>query len=96
MKKPRTDRRTHTAMVKKKNKRIPPLILILICDCMLFEMYIRLSKMALAIWGESLAVDRYDADATMPFGRNRSRTISKGTTSDVGQGIPWLCHVHKR
>ena len=69
-------------MVKKKtNKNIPLPILILICAVLLFAMYLSLSTMALAIWGDSVmgTVDSYDSrrdDTTAQ--ENRSRTISKG------------------
>ena len=66
---------------KKKSNKIPPVILVLICAVLLFAMYISLSTLTLAIWGDSVmgTVDSYqsrldDTDA----GQNRSRTISKG------------------
>src|SRR5690554_6555224 len=66
---------------KKTNKNIPLPILILICTVLLFAMYLSLSTLALAIWGDSVmgTVDSYqsrldDTNAT----QNRSRTISKG------------------
>ncbi|MGI6297967.1 MAG: zinc ribbon domain-containing protein [Saccharofermentanales bacterium] len=66
---------------KKTSKNIPLPILILICAVLLFAMYLSLSTLALAIWGDSVmgTVDSYqsrldDTDA----GQNRSRTISKG------------------
>ena len=66
---------------KNKSKNIPLPILILICAVLLFAMYLSLSTLALAIWGESVAgtVDSYQArlDDT-DAGQNRSRTISKG------------------
>jgi hypothetical protein len=68
-------------MVKKKTNKIPPVILVLICACLLFAMYISLSTIALELWGQTVmgTVDSYyarldNADA----GVNRSRTISKG------------------
>lgn len=69
-------------MAKKKNsKNIPLPILILICATLLFAMYISLSTLALAIWGESVmgTVDSYQSrlDDTNA-GPNRSRTVSKG------------------
>lgn len=69
-------------MVKKKNsKNIPLPIFILICAVLLFAMYLSLSTLALAIWGDSVmgTVDSYQArlDDT-DAGQNRSRTISKG------------------
>lgn len=66
---------------KKTNKNIPLPILILICTVLLFAMYLSLSTLALAIWGDSVmgTVDSYDSrlDDT-DAGQNRSRTISKG------------------
>jgi len=69
-------------MAKKKNiKNIPLPILILICATLLFAMYISLSTLSLAIWGESVmgTVDSYQSrlDDTNA-GPNRSRTVSKG------------------
>ena len=69
-------------MAKKKNrKNIPLPILILIYAVLLFAMYLSLSTLALAIWGDSVmgTVDSYQArlDDT-DAGQNRSRTISKG------------------
>ncbi len=68
-------------MTKKTNKNIPLPILILICAVLLFAMYISLSTLALAIWGDSVmgTMDSYDSrldDTTAQ--ENRSRTISKG------------------
>ena len=69
-------------MAKKKNrKNIPIPILILICAVLLFAMYLSLSTLTLAIWGESVmgTVDSYDSrrdDTTAQ--ENRSRTVSKG------------------
>jgi dolichol kinase len=51
-------------MVKKKNsKNIPLPILILVCAVLLFAMYLSLSTLALAIWGDSVmgTVDSYDS-----------------------------------
>ena len=68
-------------MAKKKSNKIPLPIFILICAVLLFAMYISLSTLVLAIWGESVAgtVDSYQArlDDT-DAGQNLSRTISKG------------------
>jgi len=69
-------------MVKKKNsKNIPLPILILVCAVLLFAMYLSLSTLTLAIWGDSVmgTVDSYDSrlDDT-DAGPNRSRTVSKG------------------
>ena len=66
---------------KKTNKNIPLPILILICAVLLFAMYLSLSTLALAIWGDSVmgTVDSYDSrrdDTTAQ--ENRSRTVSKG------------------
>ena len=66
---------------KKTSKNIPLLILILICAVLLFAMYLSLSTLALAIWGDSVmgTVDSYDSrrdDTTAQ--ENRSRTVSKG------------------
>lgn len=66
---------------KKKNNKIPIPIFILICAVLVFAMYISLSTLTLAIWGESVmgTVDSYDSrreDTTAQ--ENRSRTISKG------------------
>ncbi|MGI6526984.1 MAG: hypothetical protein ACOX25_06330 [Caldicoprobacterales bacterium] len=46
---------------KKTNKNIPLPILIIICAVLLFAMYMSLSTLALAIWGESVmgTVDSY-------------------------------------
>ena len=66
---------------KKTSKNIPMSILVLICAVLLFAMYLSLSTLALAIWGDSVmgTVDSYQArlDDT-DAGQNRSRTISKG------------------
>lgn len=68
-------------MAKKKNNKIPLPILMLICACLLFAMYISLSTIALGLWGQTVmgTVDSYDnrLDDT-DAGQNRSRTISKG------------------
>lgn len=68
-------------MAKKKSNRINPVILALICGCLLFAMYISLSTLALGLWGQTVmgTVDSYDSrlDDT-DAGANRSRTISKG------------------
>ena len=66
---------------KKTSKNIPLPILILICAVLLFAMYLSLSTLALAIWGDSVmgTVDSYDSrrdDTTAQ--ENRFRTISKG------------------
>ena len=66
---------------KKTNKNIPLPILIIICAVLLFAIYMRLSTLALAIWGDSVmgTVDSYQArlDDTKAE-QNRSRTVSKG------------------
>ena len=66
---------------KKTSKSIPLPILILIYAVLLFAMYLRLSTLALAIWGDSVmgTVDSYDSrlDDTKAE-QNRSRTVSKG------------------
>ncbi|MDX9888740.1 MAG: zinc ribbon domain-containing protein [Anaerovoracaceae bacterium] len=66
---------------KKTSKNIPIPILILICAVLLFAMYLSLSTLALAIWGDSVmgTVDSYQArlDDTKAE-QNRSRTVSKG------------------
>jgi hypothetical protein len=66
---------------KKTSKNIPLPILILICAVLLFAMYLSLSTLALAVWGDSVmgTVDSYDSrrdDTTAQ--ENRSRTVSKG------------------
>ena len=66
---------------KKKNNKIPLPIFILICAVLVFAMYISLSTLTLAIWGESVmgTVDSYDSRREdMTAQENRSRTISKG------------------
>jgi hypothetical protein len=66
---------------KKASKNIPLPILIIICAVLLFAIYLRLSTLALAIWGDSVmgTVDSYQArlDDTKAE-QNRSRTVSKG------------------
>ena len=66
---------------KKTSKSIPLPILILIYAVLLFAMYLSLSTLALAIWGDSVmgTVDSYDSrlDNTKAE-QNRSRTVSKG------------------
>lgn len=73
-------------MARKKNNRIPLVILVLICACLLFAMYTSLSTLALAIWGDTVigTVDSYDSrlDNT-DAGVNRSRTVSKGYSFTV-------------
>lgn len=68
-------------MTKKKSSKIPLPIFILIYAVLLFAMYMSLSTLALAIWGESVmgTVDSYQSrlDDT-EAGQNRSRTVSKG------------------
>lgn len=69
-------------MAKKKvSKNIPLPIFILICAVLLFAMYMSLSTLALAIWGDSVmgTVDSYQSrlDDTKAE-QNRSRTVSKG------------------
>ena len=66
---------------KKTSKSISLPILILIYAVLLFAMYLSLSTLALAIWGDSVmgTVDSYDSrrdDTTAQ--ENHSRTISKG------------------
>jgi hypothetical protein len=66
---------------KKTSKSIPLPILILICAMLLFAMYLSLSTLALAIWGDSVmgTVDSYDSRRDdMTAQENRSRTVSKG------------------
>ena len=67
--------------LSKVKNNIPLPILILICAVLLFAMYLSLSTLALAIWGDSVmgTVDSYQArlDDT-DAGQNRSRTVSKG------------------
>ena len=80
---------------KKKSKNIPLPILILICAVLLFAMYLSLSTLALAIWGDSVmgTVDSYQArlDDT-DAGQNRSRTIFKGYWF-VANGKEYRGHV---
>ena len=67
--------------VMTKKKTLPLPILVLICFVLLFVMYLSLSTLALAIWGDSVVgtVDSYQArlDDTNA-GQNLSRTVSKG------------------
>ena len=66
---------------KKTSKSIPLPILILICAMLLFAMYLSLTTLALAIWGDSVmgTVDSYDSRRDdMTAQENRSRTVSKG------------------
>lgn len=67
-------------MAKKSNK-IPLVILVLVCACLLYAMYTSLSTLTLAIWGDTVmgTVDRYDnrLDSTNAE-PNRSRTVFKG------------------
>lgn len=66
---------------KKTDNKIPLPILMLICACLLFAMYISLSTLMLAIWGDSVTgtVDSYDSRLDdMKAEANRSRTVSKG------------------
>lgn len=82
-------------MTKKKIKTIPLPILILIYAVLLFAMYLSLSTLALAIWGDSImgTVDSYDSrlDDTNAT-QNRSRTISKGYWF-VANGKEYRGHV---
>lgn len=67
-------------MAKKTNKKINPVILVLICACLLFAMYLSLSTIALGLWGQTVmgTVDSYDARLDDSHAdANRSRTISK-------------------
>jgi len=66
---------------KKTSKSIPLPILIFVCAMLLFSMYLSLSTLALAIWGDSVmgTVDSYDSRLDdMTAQENRSRTVSKG------------------
>ena len=66
---------------KKTSKSIPLPILILIYAVLLFAMYLSLSTLALAIWGNTVmgTVDSYQAQLDdTNAGQNRSRTVSKG------------------
>jgi hypothetical protein len=66
---------------KKKDKKIPLVILVLIYSVLLYAIYVSLSTLVLAIWGDSVmgTVDIYESrlDETKAE-PNRSRTISKG------------------
>ena len=66
---------------KKAKKNIPLPILIIVFAVLLYGIYVSLSTLTLAIWGDSVmgTVDSYQArlDDT-DAGQNRSRTISKG------------------
>jgi hypothetical protein len=65
----------------KTSKNIPLPILIIICAVLLFAMYLSLSTLALAIWGDSImgTVDSYDSRRDdMTAQENRSHTVSKG------------------
>ena len=68
-------------MANKKSNKINPVILVLICACLLFAAYTSLSTIALGLWGSTVmgTVDSYDSrlDDT-DAGANCSRTISKG------------------
>ena len=66
---------------KKNNNKIPLPIFILICAVLVFAMYISLSTLVLAIWGDSVmgTVDSYESRLDdSNAGVNRSRTVSKG------------------
>lgn len=80
---------------KKTSKNIPLPILTLICAVLLFAMYLSLSTLALAIWGDSVmgTVDSYQArlDDT-GAGQNRSRAVSKGYWF-VANGKEYRGHV---
>ncbi|HHX94900.1 MAG TPA: zinc ribbon domain-containing protein [Clostridia bacterium] len=68
-------------MAKKQNKKIPPVILLLIYACLLFAIYISLSTLALGLWGQTImgTVDTYHNRLDNTDGEmNRSRTIFKG------------------
>jgi ribosomal protein L40E len=69
-------------MAKKKNsKNIPLPILIIIYAALLYGIYVSLSTLTLAIWGESVmgTVDRYGSQLVdSNAGPNRSRAVSKG------------------
>ena len=55
--------------------------MILICAVLLFAIYISISTLALAIWGDSVmgTVDSYESRLDdSNAGSNRSRTVSKG------------------
>ena len=66
---------------KKKSKGIPLLILIIICAVLLYNIYLSISALALAIWGDSVmgTVDIYSSRLDDSRAKlNRSRTITKG------------------
>ena len=66
---------------KKTSKSIPLPILILIWAALLFAMYLSLSTLALAVWGDSVVgtVDSYHSRRDNTTAQeNRSRTVSKG------------------
>jgi hypothetical protein len=66
---------------KKPSKNIPLPILILIWAALLFAMYLSLSTLALAVWGDSVVgtVDSYHSRRDNTTAQeNRSRTVSKG------------------
>lgn len=66
---------------KKTSKNIPLPIFILICAVLMFAMYLSLSTLALAIWGDSVmgTVDSYESRLDDTNAEpNRSRTVSKG------------------
>ena len=68
-------------MSRKSKKKIPLPIFILICGALAFAIYISLSTLVLAIWGDTVTgtVDSYDSRLdNKSAGSNRSRTISKG------------------
>ena len=68
-------------MSRKKSKKIPLPIFILILGALAFAIYISLSTLVLAIWGDTVTgtVDSYDSRLdNKSTGTNRSRTISKG------------------
>ncbi len=68
-------------MAKKKKKKINPVILVLICACLLFAMYTSLSTIALGLFGQTVmgVVDSYDSRLdSISAGANRSRTVSMG------------------
>lgn len=68
-------------MSMKSKKKIPLPIFILICGALAFAIYISLSTLVLAIWGDTVTgiVDSYDSRLDdRSTGTNRSRTISKG------------------
>lgn len=68
-------------MSRKKSNKVPLPILVLICACLLFAMYLSLSTLVLGLWGSTAvgAVDSYDSRLDDQYaGANRTRTISKG------------------